>query len=876
MFERMRWLGLLLVLALLMSSVTALLPEKARADDEGERIDQYTTRIIDKNNNVVYRVVTPGSPPPEGYVERAMAVPGPNPAAGTNTLTAPAYTWVYGCGAASAGMMAGYYDRQGYTNIYTGSTNGGVAPLNNDIYWTSQGYPATCGQVVTCGRAPFIASMNGLDGRATRGHVDDYWQAYNCTGDPYTTGGGWAAHADDCVADFIGTSQWTKNGNNYGNTDGSTGYFFAGGNAPLYDYTGCEPGYRDFSHGLRLFFESRGYTVTSNYSQPVNGYLGNPAGFTFAQYKAEIDAGRPVILIMEGHYMLGVGYNDSPANTVYFHNTWGHTVDSMTWGGVYAPPGYTGTHLGVIVLQLAPACTVPGAPALSSPGNGASAPGASVILTWLAATGSPTRYYLEVNSSNSWGAATRKYYADVGNVLTKTVTGMPNDGTTYYWRVWGGNACGWCSDAAANANKRSFTNGACTVPGAPALSSPGNGASAPGASVMLTWLAATGSPTRYWLEVNSSNSWGAATRKYYADVGNVLTKTVTGMPGDGTTYYWRVWGGNACGWCSDAAANANKRSFINTCSAPPGAPTLSSPTQGASVPGTTATFTWNTITGATKYWLEVNSSNGWGAATRKYYADVGGVTSKQVTTLPNNSSTLYWRVWGGNACGWCSDAAANANKRSFTNTCTAPPGAPTLSSPGNGTSVPGTSATFTWNTITGATKYYLEVNSSNSWGAATRKYYADVGNVLTKTVTGMPGDGTTYYWRVWGGNACGWCSDAAANANKRSFTNTCAAAPGAPTLSSPAQGAHVPGISTTFTWNTITGATKYYLEVNSSNIWGYGTRIFYAGVSGTSQFVCGLPTDGSTLYWRVWGGNNCGWCSDAAANANKRSFVNGP
>ena len=69
----------------------------------------------------------------------------------------PTSSWTYGCSATSAGMMFGYYDHTGYSNMYAGPANGGVAPL------TDLGNACS-----------IIATQQGFDGRGTPGHVDDY------------------------------------------------------------------------------------------------------------------------------------------------------------------------------------------------------------------------------------------------------------------------------------------------------------------------------------------------------------------------------------------------------------------------------------------------------------------------------------------------------------------------------------------------------------------------------------------------------------------------------------------------------------------------------------------------------------------------------
>jgi len=87
--------------------------------------------------------------------------------------------------------------------------------------------------------------------------------------------------------------------------------------------------------------------VMENYTQLIQGMYGNSIGFTFEQFKEEIDNGRPVILQLAGHSMLGFGYD--AGNLVYLHDTWDHSVHSMTWGGSYAGMA----QWGVTVVRLA-------------------------------------------------------------------------------------------------------------------------------------------------------------------------------------------------------------------------------------------------------------------------------------------------------------------------------------------------------------------------------------------------------------------------------------------------------------------------------------------------------------------------------------------
>ncbi|MHB0937976.1 MAG: Ig-like domain-containing protein [Armatimonadota bacterium] len=288
--------------------------------------DQYTRRTFIRNNRAIDEVVVPGKPPSV----RAKPVP-IDAAVGDVTLAnTPAFDWSYGCSATAAAMMAGFYDNAGFGNMYAGPTNGGVCPMTNEAWG-----PGEC---------PLSATHMGYDNRSIRGHVDDYWIAYNDPGpDPYVNNS-WTEHAaGECTGDFMGTNQAK-----FGNVDGATTFYFYTDGSPLYDYTGSST-VRDGCHGLRLFVESRGYSVTANFSQYIKGYRRLRTGFTFQDYMAEIDAGRPVLIQVSGHTMLGFGYN-ATGSIVYLHDTWDYSNHSMTWGGSYSGM----QHYGVTVLRLTP------------------------------------------------------------------------------------------------------------------------------------------------------------------------------------------------------------------------------------------------------------------------------------------------------------------------------------------------------------------------------------------------------------------------------------------------------------------------------------------------------------------------------------------
>ena len=319
--------------------------------------DYYTVNTVTLSDGTVIEediIKGPPVPPPGFEIERqAVSLPEPDTIAGINILTVPAFNWVFGCSAVSGAMIAGYYDRNGYPNIYTGPTNGGVMPLDNSSWPTwSDGYAT-----YRYPSNPLTASKEGVDGRTTRGSIDDYWVKYvSIDLDPYITNG-WTQHPwGDAIGDYMQTSQSA-----FKLIDGYTRFYdnWPPSAAPFTCDTMASLKLLDGTMGRKLFYEARGYTVTDCYNQKTDNKI--PGGFSFGQFKAEIDAGRPVMLNLSGHTIVGVGYDDS-SNSIYIHDTWDYKDHIMLWGGIYA--GMTLEAVSIVNLQ---GVLPPAAPVLISP-----------------------------------------------------------------------------------------------------------------------------------------------------------------------------------------------------------------------------------------------------------------------------------------------------------------------------------------------------------------------------------------------------------------------------------------------------------------------------------------------------------------------------
>lgn len=240
------------------------------------------------------------------------------------------YEWWYGCTPTSGGMIMGYYDRNGYAGLLYNQFVPGVAETST--------HPSTAGWW----------DYNAQYAIASPGHVADFYVSYGNPGpDPLASGRSIPGDFDS-LADFMGTSQAAL-----GAGDGSTWIWNYTDGSRLYAWEMPVYGIADFSgmYGLWEYEQYVGYGLgpVDNqmiYNQYILDYVSPTLGFSWADYMAEIDAGRPVLIHVQGHTMLGYGY-DPVTGEVLLYNTWWPGEERMLWGTNY----YGMYHYGVTVFE---------------------------------------------------------------------------------------------------------------------------------------------------------------------------------------------------------------------------------------------------------------------------------------------------------------------------------------------------------------------------------------------------------------------------------------------------------------------------------------------------------------------------------------------
>lgn len=258
---------------------------------------------------------------------------------------------------------------------------------------------------------------------------------------------------------------------------------------------------------------------------------------------------------------------------------------------------------------------------------------------------------------------------------------------------------------------------------------------------------------------------------------------------------------------------------------------ISSPVGNSTLAGSSQTFTRTTGTGVTQVLLWLGNTPG--ASDVAGYDMTAGL-SQLASSLPTDGRTIYVRLWSAFAGGYWS-----YNDYSYAANGIAPRTAATLVSPAN------------LSTLTGATVSFLRTNGSDAteyllWvGTAPRT--ADISgwtmNAPSLLVRGLPTNGSTVYITLWTGFSPGPYV-----AQDYVYTAVNGGAVKAD-ITLPVNGSTFGGASVTFTRNTGNRIVNYHLWVGSSP-GSFDIRADY--MSATTYLVNTMPTDGRTIYVRLW------------------------
>ncbi|MCP4344032.1 MAG: hypothetical protein GY795_00720 [Desulfobacterales bacterium] len=256
---------------------------------------------------------------------------------------------------------------------------------------------------------------------------------------------------------------------------------------------------------------------------------------------------------------------------------------------------------------------------IQSPVSGSTLSSTTVTFIWNDINAS--LYYLWIGTS---AGSNDLHNGDYGTETSAVISGLPDDGTMLYVRLWSKKNGTW-------KNSVDYVYTACDNCSVLAeIQSPVSGSTLNSTSVTFSWNDAGAS--RYCLWIGTSVG---SNDVYNGNEGTNTSTTISGLPYSGETLYARLWYMLDGTWryTSDNTYTAHNESSAIA--------TIQNPVSGTVLSSTTETFTWND-TGASQYWLWIGSSNG---SNDLFNADMGTNSSHVMSGLPNDGSALFVRLW---------------------------------------------------------------------------------------------------------------------------------------------------------------------------------------------------------------------------------------
>ena len=347
------------------------------------------------------------------------------------------------------------------------------------------------------------------------------------------------------------------------------------------------------------------------------------------------------------------------------------------------------------------------------------------------------------------------------------------------------------------------------------MSSPVAGSVLSGSAVTFSWTAVTGAQG-YWLDLGTTGA--GSSNVFNSGAISATSVAVSGIPTNGVNLYATLFTKLNGSW--------SPTNYIYTESGTAALATMTSPSAGSVLTGTSVTFTWNAGSGPTGYILYVGTTGP--GASDVYNSGALATTSATVAGLPTTGAKVYVTLFSQMNGSW--------KPASYTYTQAGPPTPAAILSPAPSGNLTGTSVTFSWSSGALVAAYSLTLGTT---GANSSNLYSS-GSITSTSVTvaGLPANGATIYATLSSQIAGAWQSV--------SYTYT-EATPVSAAMISPSPGSVLSGSSATFTWSAGVGSTAYTLYLGTT---GSGSSNIYksSALTGTSVTVSGIPTNGVNLY----------------------------
>lgn len=281
-------------------------------------------------------------------------------------------------------------------------------------------------------------------------------------------------------------------------------------------------------------------------------------------------------------------------------------------------------------------------------------------------------------------------------------------------------------------------------------------------------------------------------------------------------------------------------------------PTLTFPPSGAGGVDTSLTFTWQPVTGAVGYTIQVSKDPQFGAFILN---DTTSGTSMQLSGL-SQRTTYYWRV---KARSVYLSSCFQSPAFPFTTTLS-PPGIPLLIVPASNDTTVATTPTFRWHAAANADSYRVQIAKDQNFTSVV----GDVTIADTSKQFGSFQNCTSLYWHVFGKNPSGL----SASSEVRNF-KIVSAVPGTPRLVTPHAGDTVQ-TGSLLSWSPSDPCSKtFHLQVATDSNFSASSLAIDVTQADTTAGIRALQNCVS-YFWRV---NAAGTLGTSSYTAFRRFTV---
>ena len=288
----------------------------------------------------------------------------------------------------------------------------------------------------------------------------------------------------------------------------------------------------------------------------------------------------------------------------------------------------------------------------------------------------------------------------------------------------------------------------------------------------------------------------------------------------------------AASFCTSASGTGS----VTVTSSPQAMLTLPAP--GSTLSGSSATFNWTAGTGVTQYQIRIGTTSA--GSNDILSMTTTSLSSGLVSNIPSYGMKLYIRLYSLINKAW-----------QYTDYNCTESGAPipaALISPTPGSTLSGSSATFTWTAGGGVTLYQIRIGTTSAGSSNLLKLQTTA--LTSGLVSNIPTYGVPLYVRLYSLINGAWQSS--------DYTLTESGAPLLAALKYPAPGSTLTGSSATFQWTAGGGVTDYELRLGTT---GASSKDVFLLITTalTSGVVTNIPINGKPLYARMYSMVNGAW-----------------